>query len=211
LLPAGLEACPVIAILRRLDRDAVRRVVAALAEAGIGVVEITFDSPEVLEYLPSLRAELPSLEIGVGTVLEVEGARRALASGACFLVSPHVDEEIVRLGADQGVAVLPGGATATEVVRAWRAGAAGVKLFPADVLTTATFRALREPLPHIPLIAVGGIDARNALGFLEAGAVAVGIGSWLSARGDAAEAARRASRIVATVRRGEAGFTPPAL
>jgi 2-dehydro-3-deoxyphosphogluconate aldolase/(4S)-4-hydroxy-2-oxoglutarate aldolase len=199
-VPDSLKASPVLAILRRFEREAMLRIVAALAESGIATLELTLDSPGLLNYFPDLCAEFPSVRIGIGTVIGAEQARQALDAGASFLVSPHVDERVITAGVERNVPVFPGAATATEVVRAWDAGAAAVKLFPANILTTGTVHALREPLPYIPLIAVGGVDDRNAKEFLEAGTFAVGVGSWLSASGDAVEAARRALAIIAAVR-----------
>jgi 2-dehydro-3-deoxyphosphogluconate aldolase / (4S)-4-hydroxy-2-oxoglutarate aldolase len=199
-VPDSFKECPVVAILRRFTRDATLRIVGALTESGITALELTLDSPGLLDYFPDLRAEFPSVHIGIGTVIGAEQARRALDAGASFLVSPHVDERVIALGVARDIPVFPGAATATEVVRAWEAGAAAVKLFPASALTTETLRALREPLPHIPFIAVGGVNNLNAKAFLDAGAFAVGIGSWLSANGDAAEAGRRALTVIESVR-----------
>lgn len=196
-MPSGLGDCPVVAILRRLGTEAVLGVAAALAGAGVRVLEVTIDSPEALETIRRLKASGLELEVGAGTVLSIEAARGALDAGATFLVSPHVDLEIVRFAARAGVAALPGAATASEIVAAWSGGAAAVKLFPAAPLGLETLVALRDPLPHVPLVAVGGVTGENAVSFLEAGAVAVGVGSWLSASGDAVEAGRRAEQLVA--------------
>lgn len=199
-VPDSFKECPVLAILRRFTRDAMLRIVGALTESGVTALELTMDSPGMLDYFPDLRAEFPSVCIGIGTVIGSEQAHRALDAGASFLVSPHVDERVITLGVARNVPVFAGAATATEVVRAWEAGAAAVKLFPASVLTTETLHALREPLPYVPFIAVGGINNKNAKAFLDAGAFAVGIGSWLSANGDAAEAGRRALTVIQAMR-----------
>lgn len=199
-MPDSLRACPVLAILRRFERDAMLRIMASLAGSGIAALELTLDSPGLLDYFPDLRAEFPSVRIGIGTVIGHQQARRALDAGASFLVSPHVDKQMIALAVERGIPIFPGAATATEAVQAWEAGATAVKLFPASVLTTETVHALRGPLPHIPLIAIGGVNDRNARAFLEAGAIAVGVGSWLSASGDAVEAGRRALTIIDAVR-----------
>lgn len=201
-LPDGLQDTPVVAILRRLDFEQARRAGEAIGESGIKVVEVTMDSPDLLGYFARLQAELPSLTLGVGSVLSVAAAELAVDADARFLVCPHVNPDIIRFAAMRGVPVLPGAATATEVVSAWEAGAAAVKLFPANLLTPATVRALRDPLPHIPLVAVGGIDDRNARAFIDAGAVAVGVGAWLSGTGDAKETIRRAARLTGSIANG---------
>jgi 2-dehydro-3-deoxyphosphogluconate aldolase / (4S)-4-hydroxy-2-oxoglutarate aldolase len=99
-----------------------------------------------------------------------------------------------------GVSYLPGAATASEAVTAWKGGAAAVKLFPASVLGVRTLDALRDPLPHIRFVAVGGIDATNAGEFIAHGCTAVGVGSWLVAGGDPAEASSRARTLVNSLR-----------
>jgi 2-dehydro-3-deoxyphosphogluconate aldolase/(4S)-4-hydroxy-2-oxoglutarate aldolase len=201
-LPDGLPDTPVVAILRRLDFDQARRAGEGIAEGGIKVVEVTMDSPDLLGYFARLQDELPSLTLGVGSVLSVDGAELAIDAAARFLVCPHVNPDIIRFAAARGVPVFPGAATATEVVTAWEAGAAAVKLFPAKILKPDTVRALREPLPHIPLVAVGGIDDGNARSFMDAGAVAVGVGAWLTGTGDTKETARRAARLTASIANG---------
>jgi 2-dehydro-3-deoxyphosphogluconate aldolase / (4S)-4-hydroxy-2-oxoglutarate aldolase len=195
-LPAGLAACPVIAILRRVAAPAVPPLARALAAGGVRVLELTVDSPDALSLIPALRAQVPELSVGAGTVLDGETARRAIDAGAEFLVSPHTDHHLLDVTRDAGVAYLPGAATASEAVAAWNGGAAAVKLFPASVLGLPTLAALRDPLPHIPFIAVGGIDSTNAGEFIARGAVAVGVGSWLVADGDPVEAATRAGTLV---------------
>jgi 2-dehydro-3-deoxyphosphogluconate aldolase / (4S)-4-hydroxy-2-oxoglutarate aldolase len=192
--PAG--AAPVIAILRRLDAGSALAVAKALHEGGISVLEVTVDSPSCFELISALQRDVPDLVTGVGTVLDPQQVVLAVDAGASFVVSPNVDEEVIAACVKRGVPVVPGAATASEVVRAWKTGATAVKLFPAAALGTATIRALREPLPFVPLVAVGGVDGSNAGQFLEAGAVAVGLGGWLSCGGDAAAALGRARQLV---------------
>lgn len=195
--PVGAGDVPVIAILRRLAPDRAFVVACALAGAGIPALELTIDSPDVLTVIGRLRAELPDTAIGAGTVLTSAEVVAAADAGAQFVVSPNVDERVVATCVEAGIPSLPGAATPTEVVRAWESGASMVKLFPAGPLGPATIRALRGPLPAIPLVAVGGVDGTNAVAYLEAGAAAVGIGSWLAADGDPRLAARRAAELVA--------------
>ena len=204
-LPDGLQDMPIVAILRRMDFDEARRAGEGIAEGGIKVVEVTMDSPDLMGYFARLQDELPSLTLGVGSVLSVAAAARAIDAAARFLVCPHVNPDIIRFAATRDVPVLPGAATATEVVSAWDAGAAAVKLFPANILTPDTVRALRDPLPHIPLVAVGGIDDGNARAFIDAGAMAVGVGAWLSGTGDVDETTRRAALLTAAVTNGRLG------
>ena len=199
-LPAGLAASPVIAILRRLAAPAVPPLARALLAGGVRVIELTVDSPDALALISSLRDQLPELTVGAGTVLDSGAARRAISAGAEFLVSPHTDHELLDFARESGVPLIPGAATASEAVAAWKGGAAAVKLFPASVLGLATLDALRDPLPQIRFIAVGGIDGTNAADFIAHGCAAVGVGSWLAARGDPDEARRRAGTLVKSLR-----------
>ncbi|MEO5885175.1 MAG: bifunctional 4-hydroxy-2-oxoglutarate aldolase/2-dehydro-3-deoxy-phosphogluconate aldolase, partial [Candidatus Limnocylindrales bacterium] len=139
------------------------------------------------------------IAIGAGTVLSVEAAVRAIDAGATFLVSPHLDCEVVRWAAERGIPFLPGTATPTEVLAAWRAGAAAVKIFPASALGPSFLRELRGPFPDIPLQPTGGISVEDAGDYIRAGAIAVGMGSWLFAGGTPASIAGRARQATDAV------------
>jgi 2-dehydro-3-deoxyphosphogluconate aldolase / (4S)-4-hydroxy-2-oxoglutarate aldolase len=198
-LPPGLAGCPVIAILRRLPAHAVLPLAQALLGSGLRVLELTVDSPDALSLISALGDQLPELTVGAGTVLDAITAGRAVNAGAGFLVSPHTDRELLAFARDSGVPYFPGAATASEAVAAWKGGAAAVKLFPASVLGVPTLDALRDPLPDVRFIAVGGIDASNAADFIAHGCAAVGVGSWLVARGDPDTAAKQAELLISTL------------
>jgi 2-dehydro-3-deoxyphosphogluconate aldolase/(4S)-4-hydroxy-2-oxoglutarate aldolase len=119
------------------------------------------------------------VSVGAGTVIGMADVRDALAAGAAFLVAPVVDTEVIRASAGHGTPFYPGAQTPTEVLTAWQAGAAAVKLFPAGTGGPGHLRQLRAPLPQIPLVAVGGVGIDEARDYLDAGACAVGIGSPL--------------------------------
>jgi 2-dehydro-3-deoxyphosphogluconate aldolase / (4S)-4-hydroxy-2-oxoglutarate aldolase len=172
----------------------------ALLGSGLRVLELTVDSPDALSLISALRDQLPELNVGAGTVLDTTAARRAVSAGAGFLVCPHTDRELLEFARDSGVLLIPGAATASEAVAAWKGGAAAVKLFPASQLGVPTLDALRDPLPHIGFIAVGGIDATNAADFIAHGCAAVGVGSWLVAGGDPDTASERAGLLMSTLR-----------
>jgi len=199
-LPASLASCPVIAILRRLPAPAVLPLARALLDSGLGVLELTVDSPDALPTISAIRDQLPELTVGAGSVLDASTAERAISAGAQFLVSPHTDHDLLAFARKSRVPYLPGAATASEAVAAWNGGAAAVKLFPASLLGVPTLDALRDPLPHIRFIAVGGIDATNAATFIAHGSTAVGVGSWLVARGDPDAASKRAELLVSRLR-----------
>jgi 2-dehydro-3-deoxyphosphogluconate aldolase/(4S)-4-hydroxy-2-oxoglutarate aldolase len=161
-----------VAILRRVpDPDAL---VAELAAAGIGVFEITLDSDGALAAIERLRRR-GDLTVLAGTVRTVEDAERAFAAGAEACVSPAFAPNVVARCRELGVPAIPGALTPSEVEAAWQAGAALVKLFPASAVGPDYVRALAGPLGDVPLLVTGGVNARNAAAFLDAGAAAVGV------------------------------------
>jgi 2-dehydro-3-deoxyphosphogluconate aldolase/(4S)-4-hydroxy-2-oxoglutarate aldolase len=208
-LPAAIRDQRIVAIARGLAPAAVVAAAGALRAAGVGAVEVTLDSPDAITTIHQLvGAHGDAIAVGAGTVLDVPAAEAALAAGATYLVAPHFDAQVVGWAAERGVPALPGALTATEVVSAWNAGAAAVKIFPAGPLGPAYLRALGEPLRHVALLPTGGIDDRNAADFLAAGAVAVGVGGWLLGDGEPARVGARArslrAAIASTDRTGEA-------
>lgn len=184
-LPGALLRTRVVAVLRGHDP---RRIIEAgnvLLDAGVTCLEVTFTTPDAPSAIAELRSRLPEgAALGAGTVLDVKQARDALAAGATFLVSPAPCPEVVAAGTAAGVPVLPGAFTPGEVIAAWTSGASAVKVFPAATGGPGHLRALRGPLPGIPLIPTGGIGVANAPSYLAAGAIAVGLGSSLTGKLD---------------------------
>ena len=189
---------PVIAIVRGHGPAAVARIADGLLAGGVTTIEVTLDSPEAHVSIAALAAR-SSVVAGAGTVLDLAAARRAIDAGAAFLVAPHLDAAVVEAAAARGVAMLPGALTPTEVVAAWAAGAAAVKLFPACPLGPSYLAALRAPLAHVPLVPTGGIDDGNAAAFLAAGATARGVGGWLTRSTDPAVVEERARRLLSVI------------
>ncbi|MFD8382396.1 bifunctional 4-hydroxy-2-oxoglutarate aldolase/2-dehydro-3-deoxy-phosphogluconate aldolase [Streptomyces sp. NPDC059679] len=170
----------VMAILRSDDGSGLPAVARALAAGGITCLEVTLTTPGALDALARIRDELGSgVAVGAGTVVTTGQARDALSVGAEFLVAPNVDTAVIGDAAQGGTPCYPGAWTPTEMVTAWQAGAAAVKLFPASTGGPAHLRQLRAPLPQVPIVAVGGIGVAQARAFLDAGARAVGLGSPL--------------------------------
>lgn len=207
--PAGITDGGVVAIARRLSADDVPAIADALVGGGILAFELTLNEPEdaALRALEAATAHVQrsgsAMAIGAGTVLSIDAAARAIDAGARFLVSPHLDIDLVGWAAERDVPMLPGAATPTEVLAAWRADAAAVKVFPASALGPSFLRELRGPFPEIPLQPTGGITVENAGDYIRAGAIAVGMGSWLFAGGTPAsieERARQATSAVAAAR-----------
>ena len=189
---------------RRLDPRLVDGVAGALIDAGVAAFEITLNEPEA-DALGSIerlaRGFGDRMLVGAGTVRSIDAARRAIDAGATFLVSPHTDEALVRWAAARGIPALPGALTPTEVVRAWDAGAAAVKLFPAGIGGPGYRRELRGPLTEIAYVPTGGVSAENAGDFIRAGAVAVGLGTWLIGDGAPDGVRERATAVRASIAR----------
>jgi 2-dehydro-3-deoxyphosphogluconate aldolase/(4S)-4-hydroxy-2-oxoglutarate aldolase len=173
-----------VAILRRVPDVDAR--VSALADAGVGVVEITLDDPDALAAIERARTR-GDVAVLAGTVRSPDQVDLAVAAGAEAVVSPGFVRNVFERAAELGVPAVPGALTPTEVEAAWVAGAALVKLFPGRFGGPAYVRELLAPLGDIPLLVTGGIDSTNARAFLDAGAVAVGAGSALE---DPSEARR---------------------
>jgi 2-dehydro-3-deoxyphosphogluconate aldolase/(4S)-4-hydroxy-2-oxoglutarate aldolase len=172
--------CGIVAVVRSADSQQLVDVVRALVDGGVTVAEITMTVPNALEVLAQVRKALGDrVLLGAGTVLDPETARAVLLAGAEYIVSPTVNLEVIRLCQRYDKLVMPGAFTPTEILSAWEAGADIVKVFPAEVVGPAYFKALRGPLPQIRLMPTGGVDLKTAGEFLKAGACCLGIGSQL--------------------------------
>lgn len=184
-LPAALRASRLVAIVRGDDPDAALRTVLALVDEGIALVEVSLSGRDALDVIARARAALgPGAPLGAGTVLTAADAHAVHRAGADFVVTPAVCEGVTA-ARELGLPVLAGVMTPTEIVAALGAGACAVKIFPAaQAGGPAYLRALQGPFPDVPFVPVGGVDAAAARAYLDAGALAVGIGSPLV--GDAA-------------------------
>ncbi len=172
----------VIAIIRAdQGGDALVRTVMALVEGGIHCVEVTMTTPGALDAIAAARKELAGADVllGAGSVLDRETARLAIGAGAEYLVCPITDEETIRTGRRYGTPVLPGAFTPTEILRAWELGGDLIKVFPATLGGLDYIKAVSAPMPQIPMVPTGGIDADNVHTFIQAGVAAVGVGSAL--------------------------------
>src|SRR5215469_2761274 len=153
----------------------------AVYEGGIPIVEITLKVPGAVELIRELRRNGPSqVLVGAGTVLDVQEARRCIDAGVQFLVSPGLDLPTVEVAVQERILMIAGALTPTEIVSAWRAGADLVKVFPCGLVGGAKYiKALKGPLPQVPLVPTGGVNLNTAADFLKAGAAALGIGGDL--------------------------------
>ncbi|HWM11635.1 MAG TPA: bifunctional 4-hydroxy-2-oxoglutarate aldolase/2-dehydro-3-deoxy-phosphogluconate aldolase [Solirubrobacteraceae bacterium] len=175
-----LRAARVIAVLRTPDADSGVRAARALAEGGVRAIELTFTTPGAEDAIRRARAELgDEVVVGAGTIRDRAQLDAALVAGADFLVTPHLDHELLDAMLATGRAVLPGTLTPSEVGAALAAGAEAVKLFPASVVGPSYVGALRGPFPEVQVVPTGGIGPGDVQPWLDAGALAVGAGGEL--------------------------------
>jgi 2-dehydro-3-deoxyphosphogluconate aldolase/(4S)-4-hydroxy-2-oxoglutarate aldolase len=155
---------------------------AALAAGGIGCVEVTLRTPAALDAIAAIAAAGTSL-VGVGTVRTPEDLTRAADAGARFVITPGVDRRIIDLSLERGLSVLPGAATATDVLTVLRSGLRAVKLFPADLLGgVGMISALAGPFPDVAFVPSGGVSPANLAGYLAHSNVPAVSGSWMVGR-----------------------------
>ena len=189
---ARIRALGVIPVVRAPSSDAARQKVEALRDGGLPIAEITLTVPGAVQLLAELSRQLgDAVLLGAGSVADAAGAHACIAAGARFVVSPCFDERVVAACQAAGVAVLPGALTPTEIVRAARAGADFVKVFPASAVGGPDYiRAIRGPLPQAELVPTGGVTLASLPAYFRAGAAAVGAGGELTGAPDVATAAR---------------------
>ena len=169
-----------MAIVRGIPKDSCSRLAQALFEGGIRVIEVTLNTNSATDMIQELLQSYDSsMWIGAGTVIDAEGAKAALSAGAKFFVTPNLDEHVIEFGEKHNIPVFSGALTPSEIVRAFNAGAAMVKVFPSGVFGPRYYKELQGPLSHIPLMAVGGITTANISDFLKAGAKVAGVGGSL--------------------------------
>lgn len=199
-----IHAAGWVAIVRCDSPDEALRIGEGCARGGAAAVEITFSVPNAADVIRALvdRFGASDLLVGAGTVLDPRMAQTALDAGAQYIIAPAFDPPTVQFCVARGVAVMPGAMTPTEILAAHNAGADVVKLFPGEFLGPQFVRAVRAPLPHIPLMPTGGVTLDNIGQWIEAGVFAVGIGSYVSApakSGDIAGVADRARALTAKI------------
>ena len=175
-----LQQHRIIAVVRADNVSVAREMALAAAAGGIKLIEIAWNTDRAESLIPKLQQELPDCKIGTGTILDISMAERAIACGCSFLFTPHTNSEIIAKGIEHNIPVIAGALTPTEIITAWQAGAAAVKVFPIKIMGGVDYLQCLQPvLRDIPLIPTGGITLQNADKFLEAGAIAVGISSDL--------------------------------
>lgn len=176
----------IVAIVRGLPPENMVRLGHAFEEGGIGLMEITYNqkAPETWKdtaaAIEAVAKEFGDrLLAGAGTVITLEQVAMTYNAGGRYLVTPATQPEIIRAGKALGLGLYPGAMTPTEILEAYNAGADAVKVFPASALGVGYIKAVRAPLSHIPLMAVGGVNEKNAADFMKAGCVGLGVGGNL--------------------------------
>lgn len=175
----GLIEAGAVAVIRMQDPHRVLRVAEALLEGGVRALEVTMTVPGALGCIEAIARELEEALPGVGSVTDAEMAQRAFDAGARYALSPVYKPEIIEVAHRNGCPAIPGAFTPTEILSAHEHGADLVKVFPADVVGMAFFRAVLAPLPYLRLMPTGGVTLTNAGEWLKSGAVAVGVGGAL--------------------------------
>lgn len=202
-LRAALKQCPIAAILRGVKPDEIDAVGDALVEAGVGIIEVPLNSPNPFDSIAQLAKRHGTRAlVGAGTVLEAADVARVASAGGRLVVAPNFDPDVVGAAKAAGLILLPGVMTPSEGFAALKAGADGLKLFPAEIIPPVAFKAWRAVFPPDTLmLAVGGVGVDNLKTYAEAGASGYGIGSALYKPGrPAAEIGKLARALVAAAK-----------
>ena len=182
---AQIKEEKIIAIVRGISSDKITDLAQALRKGGMKCIEVTFDqsSPagieETLKSIKALAEMGGDICVGAGTVMTCEQVDLAKAAGAKYIISPNTDAAVIKHTKELGLVSIPGAMTPSEVAAAYAMGADIVKMFPAGVLGCDYIKAVKAPLKHIPVTAVGGVNPANCADFLRAGAIGVGVGGNL--------------------------------
>jgi 2-dehydro-3-deoxyphosphogluconate aldolase / (4S)-4-hydroxy-2-oxoglutarate aldolase len=168
---------PALGIIRGVTEESLQGVMEAMISGGLRFAEVTLNTANAASLIEkAVKLYSNSICLGVGTVLSVADAKMAFDSGAQFIVSPTLNEDVAVFCKDNNLAYFPGALTPTEIEKAWRAGATFVKVFPASQMGPGYFRIIKGPFQNIRLMAVGGVGPDNISEYLTAGADAVALG-----------------------------------
>jgi 2-dehydro-3-deoxyphosphogluconate aldolase/(4S)-4-hydroxy-2-oxoglutarate aldolase len=199
----------IVGIVRAESADQAIRIAEACKEGGISAIEITFTVPGAAAAIESVvRRFKDEVVTGAGTVLDAETARIAILAGARFVVSPSLSVDTARLCNRYQVPYMPGAGSVRDIVDALECGAEIIKLFPGETLGPAFIKAVKGPLPQASLMPTSGVSVDNVAGWIQAGAVAVGVGGNLTASaktGDFKTVTELSARFIAEIRRAREG------
>jgi len=170
---------PIVGILRGMPSDTIMKIAEVYSEAGFSTLEVTMNTEMATAVIAKLRSTFPTLNIGAGTVCNMQEFGQAVKAGAQFIVTPILNEAVIQTAVDKGMPVFPGAYTPTEIYKAWSLGASAVKVFPASQLGVKYIKDISAPLNQIKLLPTGGVSLDNIKSFFEAGVFGVGMGSSL--------------------------------
>ena len=170
------ESKPVLGIIRGVNEESLDGVVEASLAGGLRFLEITLNTPNSFHLIKSIKTKYSQIQIGAGTVLTLDEAKKAADSGAQFIVAPNFEDEIAVFCVKNKIAYFPGALTPTEIQKAWSSGATMVKVFPASQMGPDYFKIIKGPFDNIKLMAVGGVNPGNINDYLGGGADAVALG-----------------------------------
>jgi 2-dehydro-3-deoxyphosphogluconate aldolase / (4S)-4-hydroxy-2-oxoglutarate aldolase len=203
-----ITAAGLVAVIRAENPEQASCIAEACANGGVAALEITFTVPGANAVIEHLGKNCDRhILLGAGTVLDPETARIAILAGAQFVVSPALDSETARLCNRYGVPYMPGAGTVGEIIKAMECGADIVKVFPGEILGPAFVKAVKGPLPQANLMPTGGVSLENVDGWINAGAVALGVGGNLTGgakNGDFASITRIARQFVEKIKEARA-------
>ncbi len=202
---ARIKTVGAVAVIRTATDEQAIETARAVIAGGFEIIEITFGVPSATNLITALVRQHENLLIGAGTVLTAKDVSAAVNAGAQFLVSPCVLPEMIRAAQERNVVCIPGAFTPTEIYTAYSLGADIVKIFPAVINGPQYLKAIRGPLPQIPIMPTSGVDISNVADWFKAGAVAVGAVSSvldpvLIQNGDWDALTKRAAEFIAAVR-----------
>lgn len=178
-----LEEYRAIAVIRADDLTTGKQMAKAIAQGGITLIEITWNSYNPSQLLQELQTELTDCIIGAGTVLTPSALQEAITAGAAFCFSPYCNHQLLKMAQASELPMIPGALSPTEILNAWHSGASSVKVFPITAVGGPKYiHSLQKPLGEVPLIPTGGVTIANAPEFIASGAIAVGLSSSLFPR-----------------------------
>jgi len=174
-----IKAEKVIALIRADGPDSLLDCARALSAGGLNCIELTMTTPGAIELCAKVSRELPQVLLGLGTVLDADTARRGIAAGAKFIVTPAVRPDVIRACKEAGVPILGGSLTPTEIYTSWELGVDVIKIFPAEFFGPAYIKSIKAPFPKIEVMPTGGVTPETVGDFLKNGAFATAAGSAL--------------------------------
>jgi len=177
---ALIEKIGIVPVIRTASPQEARFAAEAVWQGGIPIVEITMTIPQALDVISELVKDMPRLLVGAGTVVNQELALQCFDAGAQFFVTPGFSQKTVAAAHNLDMLIMAGALTPTEVMTAWDAGVDFVKIFPCSNMGGPSYiKALKGPLPNVPLVPTGGVNLETAADYIRAGAAALGVGGEL--------------------------------